>query len=61
MRPNQFQQGPFLGKIRFVICMSKGVWRSYSAQQVSIRETKTGEVFCGIESRLFWKATAPTT
>lgn len=35
--------------------------KSYSAQQDSIRDANTGDVFCGIVSLLFWKATAPTT
>jgi len=35
--------------------------KTYSAQQDSMREAKAGEMFGGIASLLFWKATAPTT
>jgi len=41
--------------------MTRGFGYTYSAQQDSIRDAKTGETFCGIVSLLFWKATAPTT
>jgi len=34
---------------------------TYSAQQDSMREANTGGASWGIESLLFWKATAPTT
>ena len=35
--------------------------KSYSAQHASMREANKGEVFAGMVSLLFWKATAPTT
>jgi hypothetical protein len=38
-----------------------GITITYSAQQDSMREANTGEMFEGIASFLFWKATAPTT